>query len=184
MTRVMIAVDGSELDAPLARTAHRVFGADADYWAVNVQGGGANALGAVPTTFPAMYGGSLVGFGTAYPYLAPDPYQVRGTTADDDVRAVDAAGERAEATAGAAVGEAGIADAESIAEVGDPPEAILRAAHRHGIDVIVVGDHDRSWWSKLFAPAVSSELIDRAELPVLVVSREAADRSPIASEQT
>ncbi len=29
MTRVMIAVDGSELDAPLAATARRRFGADA-----------------------------------------------------------------------------------------------------------------------------------------------------------
>lgn len=177
MTRVMIAVDGSELDAPLARTAHRLFGADADYWAVNVQGAGAYGLGAVPTTFPAMYGGSLVGFGSAYPYVAPDPYQV-STPAGDDDGAVDAARERADATAESAVDEAGISDAGRVVEVGDPPEAILRAASEHDIDVIVVGDHDRSWWSRLFAPAVGSELIDRAEIPVLVVSRDAADRTP------
>lgn len=167
MTRVLIAVDGSDLDAPLARTAHRLFGADADYWAVNVQGYGA---GAVPSIIPAMYGGSLVGFGGAYPFMAPEPYQVRGERADE----LDDAQEEAEATAEAAIDDAGIAGAELVVEVGDPPEAILRAAHEHRVDVIVVGDHDRAWWSRLFAPAVGSELIDKAEIPVLVVSAGAA----------
>jgi nucleotide-binding universal stress UspA family protein len=183
MTRVMIAVDGSDLDAPLARTAHRLFGDEADYWAVNVQPVGAAALGAVPATFPAMYGGSLVGFGGAYPIMAADPHRVRDTPAGDadatgdDV--VDQAAQRADAMAEAAVDQAGIDDAEHVAVVGDPPEAILRAARDHGIDVIVVGDHDRSWWSRLFAPAVGSELIERAEVPVLVISDAATDRSPI-----
>jgi nucleotide-binding universal stress UspA family protein len=131
-----------------------------------------------------MYGGSLVGFGSAYPYIAPDPYQVRAASADDRPEVVDAAQERADATAGSAVDEAGISGAGRIAELGDPPEAILRAARDHDIDVIVVGDHDRSWWSKLFAPAVGSELIDRAEIPVLAVSRDAADRSPAEPEVT
>ncbi len=174
MTRVMIAVDGSELDAPLAATAYRLFGEHADYWAVNVQSHGAGAVGAVPTTFPAIYGGSLVGFGGAYPYMAPDPYAVRGADVGEEV--VADAGERAAATAGAAVDDAGMSDVDPVGEVGDPVEAILRASYQQGIDVIVVGDHDRSWWSRLFSPAVGSELIERAELPVLVVSRDAADR--------
>ncbi len=182
MTRVMIAVDGSELDGPLARTAHRLFGEGADYWAVNVQGDAAN--GAVPPTFPAMYGGSLVGFGSAYPFLAPDPYQVGGTRTADGSDIGDAAQERADATAEAAVDEAGISDAGHVAELGDPPEAIIRAAQRHSIDVIVVGDHDRGWWSRLFAPAVGKELIDRADVPVVVVSRAAADRASNGSGAT
>lgn len=174
MTRVMIAVDGSELDAPLAATAYRLFGVDADYFAVNVQGSAAYAIGAVPTTFPMMYGGSPVGFGSAYPFIAPNPYDVRDAT-DGDRSGVANADERAASTAESAVDDAGISDAEPVAEVGDPPDAILRAAHEHDIDVIVVGDHDRSWWSRFFAPAVGSQLIDRAEIPVLVVSRDAAD---------
>ncbi len=182
MTRVMIAVDGSELDAPLARTAHRLFGADSEYWAVNVQGDGVDGLGAEPTTFPALYGGSLVGFGSAYPYIAPDPYRVRAPADEADAGAVDAAQQRADTTAQSAVDEAGIAGAGHIAEVGEPPEAILRAAREHDIDVIVVGEHDRSWWSRLFDPAVGSEVVDLADIPVLVVSRDAADRSP--SERT
>jgi nucleotide-binding universal stress UspA family protein len=149
-----------------------LFGDRAEYWAVNVQAHGAGAMGAAPTTFPAMYGGSLVGYGGAYPFVAPDPYAVRGV--DGAEGEVDGASERAEATAGAAVEQAGMSEAERLGEVGEPVEAILRSAHDHGIDVIVVGDHDRSWWSRLFSPDVGSQLVERAELPVLVVSRDAA----------
>jgi nucleotide-binding universal stress UspA family protein len=161
MTRVMIAVDGSELDQPLASTAHRLFGDDAQYWAVNVRHQTDEAAAPVSTTFPAMYGGSFIGFGTVYPYLAPDPYDVRVTEVSD-------AGDVGE-------GQVGATDGTDLAEAGDPPEAILRAAHANDVDVIVVGDHDRSWWSKLIEPAVSDELIDRSEIPVLVVRAEAAE---------
>ena len=149
-----------------------------------VAGGGAGSFGAVPTTSRALSNGSLVGFGTAYPYIAPDPHRVRSGSGDDDAGVALDAEERADATAEAAVDEAGIPDAERVAEFGDPPEAILDAARRHRIDVVVVGDHDRSWWSRLFAPAVGSEVIDRAGIPVLVVGRDAADRSSSAPEAT
>ena len=169
MTRVMIAVDGSHLDGPLAATAYRLFGPDADYWAVNVQSYGSGALGAAPTTFPAVYGGSFVGFGSAYPYLAPNPSQVRDATATDDAMQLAAT-----ATEQALV-DAGMTEAETVAEVGDPPTAIIEAAREHDIDVIVVGDHDRGWWSKLFQPALGDELVDQSEFPVLVISTAAAD---------
>ena len=171
MTRVMIAVDGSDLDAPLAATARRLFGPDADYWAVNVNPSIASTTAAAATTIPAMYGGSQVGFGGAYPYVAPYPYQVRG----DDGEVTEEARRRAEVTAGAVADDAGIDDADVVAVAGDPPEAILRAAREHDIDVVVVGDHDRGWWSRLLAPEVGKELVDRAEVPVLVISRDAAD---------
>jgi nucleotide-binding universal stress UspA family protein len=182
MTRVMIAVDGSELDAPLARTAHRLFGAGADYWAVNVQGEGVSGPGAIRSTLPTTYGATLIGFGSAFPYVAPDPYQVRAPTGDEDAGGFEAVRERAEATATSAVDVAGLSDVGRVAELGDPPEAILRAAREHDVDVVVVGDHDRSWWSRLFSPAVGSELVDRAEIPVLVVSRDAAERSSVERE--
>jgi nucleotide-binding universal stress UspA family protein len=130
-----------------------------------------------------MYGGALVGFGGAYPILASDPHEAHASVREDGTGVTNDALERAEATAEAAVDDAGISGAERVAEVGDPPEAILRAAREHDIDVIVVGDHDRSWWSELFAPAVGTTLIERAEVPVLVVSRDAADASPLGEGQ-
>jgi nucleotide-binding universal stress UspA family protein len=184
MTRVMIAVDGSELDAPLARTAYRLFGPDAEFWAINVQADATGGPGAAPTSVPALYGGSMIGFGTAYPYIAPDPYQVRAQSDDEGAATAGAAQKRADATARSAVAEAGMSGVGRVAETGDPPEQILRAAREHDIDVIVAGDHDRSWWSRLFSPAVGSELIERAEIPVLVVSRDAADRSPAKAAGT
>jgi nucleotide-binding universal stress UspA family protein len=184
MTRVMIAVDGSDLDAPLARTAHRLFGADAEYWAVNVQGDEASGTSAIRSTLPTTYGATLIGFGSAFPYVAPDPYQVRAPAGDEGAGTFEAEQGRADATARSAVDEAGISGAGRVARLGDPPEAIVRAAREHDVDVIVVGDHDRSWWSRLFSPAVGSELIDRAEIPVLVVSSDAADRSPARAGAT
>lgn len=179
MTRVMIAVDGSELDQPLASTAHRLFGDDAQYWAVNVRHQTDDAAAPVSTTFPAMYGGSFIGFGTVYPYLAPNPYDVRVTEVTDATDAaavaggVDPAPDRVTASPETHDGTSATGDTE-LAVAGDPPDAILRAAHANEVDVIVVGDHDRSWWSKLIEPAVSDELIDRSEIPVLVVRAEAA----------
>jgi nucleotide-binding universal stress UspA family protein len=169
----MIAVDGSELDEPLASTAHRLFGDGAQYWAVNVRLRTDESAVPMPTTFPAMYGGSFIGFGTAYPYLAPNPYEVQVT---DVGPAGDLGPHRASsASAGSETPDHERTDEVAhLAEVGDPPEAILRAARHNEVDVIVVGDHDRSWWSKLIDPPVSDELIDRAEIPVLVVTAEAA----------
>jgi nucleotide-binding universal stress UspA family protein len=45
---------------------------------------------------------------------------------------------------------------------------ILEAAHQHGVDVVVVGSHDRSWLSRLFAKSVSTEIVKRADVPVLL----------------
>jgi nucleotide-binding universal stress UspA family protein len=187
----MIAVDGSELDQPLASTAHRLFGDDAQYWAVNVRHQTDDAAVPASTTFPALYGGSFIGFGTVYPYLAPNPYDVRVTDVSDvtDVSGIVGSADATPDGATAAPGEPGpptgatdgpTGDTE-LAVGGDPPAAILRAAHANAVDVIVVGDHDRSWWSKLIEPAVSDELIDRSEIPVLVVRAEAVE--PVFEDQ-
>jgi hypothetical protein len=129
----------------------------------------------MPTTFPAMYGGSFIGFGAAYPYLAPNPYEVQVTDvgADGDLGSHRAPPTSTGSTSDTADQEH-LADDAHLTEVGDPPQAILRAAHANGADVIVVGDHDRSWWSKLIDPPVSGELIDRSEIPVLVLTARAA----------
>jgi nucleotide-binding universal stress UspA family protein len=178
----MIAVDGSELDAPLAETAHRLFGDDAQFWAVNVRPQVDDGVTPASTMFPAMYGGSFIGFGTVYPFLAPNPYDVRvtdvsGVTGNENVA------DRTTMVPEEASVPGGSADTSGLAEAGDPPEAILRAAHANDVDVIVVGDHDRSWWSKLIEPAVSDELLDRSEIPVLVV-RAPASNTPADDEGT
>jgi nucleotide-binding universal stress UspA family protein len=166
MTRVMMAVDGSELDEPLAITAYRLFGDDAQYWAVNVRHQPVGAGPAPISAFPATYGGSFIGFGTAYPFLPPDPYDVRVAAVHADS---DPAVDRVTAPPPETPEQADVPDTADLAAAGDPPDAIMRAAHVNEADVIVVGDHDRSWWSKLIDPAVGDELIDRSDIPVLVV---------------
>lgn len=163
MTRVLIAIDGSELDTRLADAALRLFGPDAEYWAVNVQSTpGAMPVGAHPT-MPGMYAGAYVGYGVAYPFAPqPEPSGVGDDRADGR-----------EAAAQEAAVSAGIEDAAVIAESGDPPTAILGAADRHGADVIVIGSHDRSWWSKLIEPSVSGDVIESSPVPVLVISEAA-----------
>ena len=64
--------------------------------------------------------------------------------------------------------EASIPNPQVVGEVGDPATAIITAAHHHQADVIVIGSHDRSWFSKLFVPSVSSAVVREADIPVLV----------------
>lgn len=155
MTRVLIALDGSDLDATLASTAHRLFGDDADYWAVNVQAG-VDDVSAASMAMPLGYGG-------AYPYVMPGIYSMRERDAEEQ-SLMDAADERSRRTAD----ESGL-DATVVSAIGAPDEAILRAAELHEVDVIVAGTHDRSWWSKLLQPSVSAGVLADSTVPVLLV---------------
>ncbi len=155
MTRVLIALDGSDLDRTLASTAHRLFGDDADYWAVNVQDETLGAAAAM--AMPLAYGG-------AYPYVMPGIYTMRERDAAE-TSSMDAAEERSRTT----VDESGLHDATVLSEIGTPDEAIIRAAELHGADVIVAGTHDRGWWSKLLQPSVSDSLLAESIVPVLLV---------------
>lgn len=157
MTRILIALDGSELDQTLASTAHRLFGDDADYWAVNVQNRTVVGAGAVPMTMPLAYGG-------AYPYVMPGIYTMRDRSSAEQSM-MDSAEERALRT----VDESGLQDANVVSEVGAPDEAIIRAAESHDVDLIIAGTHDRGWWSKLLQPSVSEGLLADSTVPVLLV---------------
>jgi nucleotide-binding universal stress UspA family protein len=53
--------------------------------------------------------------------------------------------------------------------MGDVPTAILAAAHEHQANVIVVGSHERSWFSRLLNGSVANTLVREADMPVLVV---------------
>lgn len=166
MTRVMIAVDGSDLDARLAEAAHGLFGQDAEYWAVNVHNSLDQPPSGVVHAVPGMIGGPFVAYGAAYPFTLPRGKGAAGGSAGPD----DDPASSPRAVAEAAADSAGIEDAEVLTETGDPPAAILNAARRHAADVIVVGSRDRGWWSKLIEPSVSSDVIDESAVPVLVIS--------------
>ena len=161
MTRVMIAVDGSDLDARLAEAAHDLFGSAAEYWAVNVQNGLVESVPGTLPMMPGMYGGAFVGYGVAHPFTPRPPDDLTAAPADRDGEARD--------VARATAASAGIDDAAVVAETGDPPTAILRAAHRHDADVIVIGSRDRGWWSRLLEPSVSSDVVEASPVPVVVV---------------
>ncbi|HEY7628176.1 MAG TPA: universal stress protein [Ilumatobacteraceae bacterium] len=160
MTRVLIAVDDSESSVAAARTAHRLFGDDADYIVLNVA-----------ENHPVKWGDDALMYGTVYPLAVPGAGVIGGIplivhqpgASPDDDRV-----ESAEQTADNIAHDAGVNPVESLGETGDPVEAILTAAERHRADVIVVGSHDRGWFRSLFSTSVRDELIRDAEVPVLV----------------
>ncbi|HSL73916.1 MAG TPA: universal stress protein [Ilumatobacteraceae bacterium] len=167
MTRVLIAVDGSDLDKRLAEEAHRLFGADAEYWAVNVHNPRDPSMPGGAAAVPGAYGAMGVGYGVAYPYVTPSPHEVApGAAVGTDVRNPEQERRRVAETA---VTHAGLDDAAVVTEAGEPSATILRAADHHGADVIVIGSHERSWWKKLIDPSVSGDIVEESRVPVLVV---------------
>jgi nucleotide-binding universal stress UspA family protein len=155
MTRVLIAVDGSDLDAVCIAAAERLFGESAEYLAVNVSDEPARRTAFVP-----------VPYGYVYPY-AEVYAEVEPDLGSSELHALD----RAEDIARRAAERAGLDNAEPIGEVGDPGELIVSLAERHAADVIVIGSHERGWFSRLVSPSVSNEVIDASSIPVLVIKQ-------------
>jgi nucleotide-binding universal stress UspA family protein len=158
MTRVLVAVDDTDGSVRAAEAAHRLFGDDAEYLAVNVTN--VVDMAAIP-----WYG---AGYGAPYaaPYGAVWAYRT-DVTMDPD-RELDA-GAVAEDHAREVAEQSGLAGAEAVGEEGDPAEAVLRAAHDREVDVIVVGTHERGWFDRLVRPSVSKEIVKSSPVPVLVV---------------
>jgi nucleotide-binding universal stress UspA family protein len=162
MTIVLLGVDESEESLGAARQARRLFGADATYLAVYVSET-APAWTAVPTAWGSVY---------PYPYAAPYPLvedELADSQSDRPVR------EDARDTAEQLAGEAGVDAAAAVGEIGDPAEAILSAAERHNVDVIVVGATHKGWWRRLLEGSVSQDLVRRSNRPVLVAGQDAAE---------
>ena len=92
-----------------------------------------------------------------------------GPRSDSAAAAVDSAPiDAAIEVARGVASEADIPNPQVVGEVGDPANAIITAAHHHKADVIVVGSHDRSWFSKLLTPSVSGAVVRDADIPVLI----------------
>ena len=164
MTQVLIAVDDSEDAIKTARVAYDLFGDGASYTVVNVA-----------DRTPLMWGGDSLVWGVGYPVMmgpsgaiemAPD----RGVrtndaeAADADSAPIDAAIQVAQDVAS----QAHLPNPQVVGEVGDPATAIISAAHHHQADVIVVGSHDRGWFSRLLVPSTSDAVVREADIPVLI----------------
>ncbi|MGD9701337.1 MAG: universal stress protein [Acidimicrobiia bacterium] len=152
MTTILIAADESEESVNAARVAHLLFGDDAEYLVINVGSSIPNDVMAWGYAYPV-----------AMPMLAYPPQLAE--RAPGEPTPVEEAEDRASAIAAAAA----IEGAEAVGDVGDPSEAILVAARDQGADVIVVGSHERSWFSRLLTGSVSHDVVRRSEIPVLVV---------------
>lgn len=149
MTTVLLAFDETDASLLAGLTATMLFGAEANYLAVHVEpilGRGADLWGPVyGYPFPALPAGALI-----------------------DRESRETAVTRARLIAAQAADAAGV-DAAPIGEVGDPAEAILRVAQDFNVDVVVVGDHDRSWFRRLLERSVADELVKIADLPILLI---------------
>jgi nucleotide-binding universal stress UspA family protein len=170
MTQVLIAVDDSEHSLNAARVAYKLFGDEATYTVVNVA-----------DQSPMMWGGDSLMWGVGYPVmLAPselavhpnseegvDPTSADGTRTQ--VAGVDNAPiEAAMQVALDVANEAELPNPQVVGEVGDPALAIIEAARHHQADVIVIGSHDRNWFTRLFIPSVTGSVVRDAEIPVLI----------------
>lgn len=152
MPTVLIAVDGSALDTRLARTTLDLFGDRATYVVVNV----ADEPHAM-STVPVAHG---VAAALSYPEFTH--------WADGLDAAADRATGVAEQVASSIERVGGTAEASG--EVGDPISVILQAADEHDADLIVLGSHERNWFSRVLEPSVSDHVTSLADRPVMIVA--------------
>lgn len=151
MIKVLLAVDDSDSSLRAACAAHALFGDSAQYTVVSVA-----------PTLPLYWGGDLMSYGMAYPLgVPPQGY-------DGDLPLVVASRVAAEQVAKDVADEADIDPTEVVGDDGDPGRAILATAESHAVDVIVVGSHDRGWFSTLLTPSAAHAVLKHAHVPVLV----------------
>src|SRR6188474_3713928 len=158
MTRVLIAVDESDESVVAARVAHDLFGDTAEYLVINVADPLANGMawGYVYPIVPPI---------AAYPTMMPVGDPPLGDSTTDDGHTQSPA-EHAEHRAAEVAGQARLARAETVGEVGDAATAIVEAARQHAADVIVVGSHERSWFDRLMKASVTKRVLHDAAIPV------------------
>ena len=143
-----MAMDHTPTSLEAARTAVRLLGpCGAEFLVVNV------------AEVPVPWLASTPGFGV----VAPLALEVEPSSEVDEATIV---ADEAEA--------AGLPGAEIEVVTGDPGHEICAAAERHDVDLIVVGNHDRSALARLIEPSVSRRVVQGSSRPVLVVP----DRGP------
>ncbi len=162
MKRILIAVDGSDASISAAESAHRLFGDDAQYVVMNVSKAG-----------PILWDDTSLAYGALYPVGFPGAGLIAAVPLGaGDAEATGGTGSRvgdAEDLAETVAVQAGVPSPEIVGDTGDVADAIIAAADEHDVDVVVVGVHERGWLERLFTRSVSSTVLRRAEVPVLVV---------------
>jgi nucleotide-binding universal stress UspA family protein len=174
MTRVLVAAASTDEGIRVATASRNLFGDDADYTVLNVASSAADGM---------AWGDDELTWGVSYPLVLPPvggvaggpPLVIRrdiGTAAE---MPADTAFDVAHDVAAVVAVSASLPNARPLGDVGDPAEAILAAARHTRSDVVVVGSHDRSWFSRLFSPSVTHAVVDGAVIPVLVVPAAASE---------
>lgn len=152
--KVLIAVDESPVSLRAARTAARLFGANADtnFLVINVS-----------TLPPPWVGGA--GFGLIGPFVPPSHWIDADDEPDEELvqhRLIDTAA------------AAGIDNVEPVVRQGDPVDEICDAAEEHDVDVIVVGAHEKSALRRLIDRSTATGVLRHSHVPVVVVYERAA----------
>jgi nucleotide-binding universal stress UspA family protein len=137
---ILIAVDETERSVDAIRTAHRLFGDAVDYTVASIGEPSHYLLTADP----------LGGFA----------YDLHTIGANDANQAVE--------VAELAATIAGLDTADVIGDVGVPGPHLCELAERLAVDVIVIGNHERGYLSRLIDRPVQPYLIHHAPCPVLI----------------
>ena len=148
--KVLIAVDDEPESQDALSFAEQLLDDDAAVIVVNV---------ARSTITPY---GTIGGLGAAY---AGSPT----LSAEADLRAQELADREAERVVERA-GET-VHTEDRRVEHGDVGPTICKLAEDEGVDLVVLGTHDRSRWSRLWFGSVSDHVVRHAPCPVLVVRR-------------
>jgi nucleotide-binding universal stress UspA family protein len=146
---VLIASDGSESTRLVAATAHRLFGSRAEYLLLTVV---ADEKWAIAPLDP----------GAAYALYTP-------SVTESLQHAHEEAVEEAQAELQVMADRSGLRDAEAIVQSGPTSSEILRVAHEHHVDVVVVGSRHVGWFSRLLHGSVSDSIVHATDVPTLVV---------------
>lgn len=165
--RILVAVESADEGTRLARRVHDLFGDRARYTVLSVAAEGSVVWGgsalATGVAYPMVVPSAVTGLGGGIPVLAP----VVPPTGDDPL---GSAADEAERVAAAVAAGAALPGARTAGQAGDPADMIVTAAAH--ADVVVVGSHERGWFSRLLSPSVSSDVLRHSPVPVLVVPTE------------
>jgi nucleotide-binding universal stress UspA family protein len=67
------------------------------------------------------------------------------------------------------IAASGIENDQLMVQHGDPAQVIADVVEQYDIDLIVIGGAHRGWWSRVFRPSVTDDVVEHAQRPVLVV---------------
>ena len=146
--KVLIAVDDATESHDAIAFARRALPHDADVIVLNVAQYAVTAAGTVGAFTMGTYGDAML-------------------TAETQERLSQQAERRAAETVEEAVNL--LDGAETRIEHGDVGPTICAVAEDEGVDVVVLGTHDRGRWSRLWFGSVSDYVVRHAPCPVLVV---------------